>query len=116
MALIHKHTVVPAQVLVEHPEEHLRVIKEALQEKEGIPVEQQRLIFGTEADQSTDLKESTKQQPAAEEILSSLNQWQVCLKSVCMHCCVFHREPKKIQFAVLKLVVILSYCAFAKLS
>lgn len=68
---------VQAQVLVEDPTEHLRVIKEALQEKEGIPVEQQRLVFGTEAQQLETFRESTKQQPAAEDLLSSLNHWQV---------------------------------------
>jgi hypothetical protein len=97
-------TSVPAQVRVEHPEEHLALIKEALQEKEGIPVDQQRLIFGTEAEHVLDQEETTKQQPAAEEILSSLSQWQVCLKSLCMHFRVLNLKPRRALLTVLLLV------------
>ncbi len=67
------------QVLVEHPEQFLQHIKQCLSSKEGIPVKQQRLVFsGPGAQLLGEAQESSQQQPAVEEILSSLNQWQVC--------------------------------------
>lgn len=66
------------QVLVEHPEQFLQHIKQCLSSKEGIPVKQQRLVFsGPGAQLLGETQESSQQQPAVEEILSSLNQWQV---------------------------------------
>lgn len=63
---------------MEHPEQFLQHIKQCLSSKEGIPVKQQRLVFsGPGAQALRDIQESSKQQPAVEEILSSLNQWQV---------------------------------------
>ena len=67
------------QVLVEHPEEYLQHIKQRLHEKQGIPVEQQRLVFsGADAQPLEERKGPSSQQLAAEEILASLSEWQVC--------------------------------------
>ena len=72
------HRVWHGQVLVEHPEQFLQHIKQCLSSKEGIPVKQQRLVFsGPGAQLLGESQESSQQQPAVEEILSSLNQWQV---------------------------------------
>ena len=66
------------QVLVEHPEAFVKHIKQCLSSKEGIPVKQQRLVFsGPGAQALEESQETSKQQPAVEEILSSLSQWQV---------------------------------------
>ena len=66
------------QVLVEHPEAFVKHIKQCLSSKEGIPVKQQRLVFsGPGAQALEESQEASKQQPAVEEILSSLSQWQV---------------------------------------
>jgi hypothetical protein len=66
------------QVLVEHPEEYLQHIKQRLHEKQGIPVEQQRLVFsGREAEPLEEPRTPSSQQLAAEDILASLSEWQV---------------------------------------
>ena len=66
------------QVLVEHPEAFVKHIKQCLSSKKGIPVKQQRLVFsGPGAQALEESQETSKQQPAVEEILSSLSQWQV---------------------------------------
>ena len=69
---------VAAQVLVEHPE-HLHLIKANLPEKVE-KEKDQRLVFGPKAQLNTDQNKDTNQHLAAEDILSSLNQWQVGLK------------------------------------
>lgn len=67
--------VVAAQVLVEHPE-HLHLIKANLSEKVE-KEKDQRLVFGPEAQLTSDQSKGTNQHLAAEDILSSLDQWQV---------------------------------------
>lgn len=77
---------VAAQVLVEHPE-HLHLIKANLSEK-VVKEKDQRLVFGPKAQLTTDQNKDTNQHLAAEDILSSLDQWQVGLKCTvhALHC------------------------------
>lgn len=67
--------VVAAQVLVEHPE-HLHLIKANLSEKVE-KEKDQRLVFGPQTELTRDQSKGTNQHLAAEDILSSLDQWQV---------------------------------------
>ena len=65
-----------AQLIVEDPQKFVELVKQRLHEKEGIPVEQQRLVFSVPHPCGV-TGPSQVAQHAVEEVLGELGDWQV---------------------------------------
>lgn len=67
------------QSLTEDPSLYLQALKRRLQEKEGIPVQYQRLIFAAPGAADLSAGQLTSSRAGAEDLLVELSSWQVRL-------------------------------------
>ena len=71
------------QSVTEDPTAYLEAVKRRVQDKEGVPVRHQRLVFAVPAASDPSASQLPPVKAAAEELLAELSSWQVCQDCGC---------------------------------